>query len=665
MKARVLALDIVVVCAAAAFMSATSQAEQAVTTQSLLREMTDLNRLAEFPSPAYTTKQFSSHDPKSKSPVDHDAWFANDDFDHWLRTEENGGRTERVMMESNGPGAVVRIWSANPAGTMRVYLDGARTPAIEANMEALLGGKLPGFPAPIAGLRAKGYNLYLPIPYVRSCKITTDAKGFYYNIDYRTYGRGTEVTSFKAEDVMALAAEITQQAERLAKPMMPASKVEQLVEVRLAPGEKKLLGKFAGPLAINQFRIKLGAARSDAALRGTIIRMTFDDETTVETPLGDFFGSAPGINAFESLPLRVTKDGEMLSRWVMPFRDSATIEVENLGDVPIAFIADLGTIAYEWTANSMHFNAGYRAQYDAKTRPVSDWSYLVAKGKGVFAGVSFAIDNPTREWWGEGDEKIYVDGETQPSWFGTGTEDYYGYAWGWTGFFEHAYHAQPRCDGPRNYGRTSVNRFHIMDRIPFERTFKFDMELWHWKDVSVNMAVTTYWYAMPGSSDSYVSLTKNDLVVRPMEPYKPFVADGAIEGEKMKVIAHAGDVAPQEWADTSNDFQLLWSGKLNLADELVLGFESPKAGRYRLVGRFLRASDYGIVRLAVNDKVLGEPIDFYNADVKPSEEIDLGIVDLAAGENRLTATIVGANPKAKPLHFFGLDYVLLKPIDAP
>ena len=73
-----------------------------------------------------------------------------------------------------------------------------------------------------------------------------------------------------------------------------------------------------------------------------------------------------------------------------------------------------------------------------------------------------------------------MDGETFPSHFGTGTEDYYGYAWCWPGLFTHAYHAQPRCDGPGNYGRTSVNRFHILDRIPFTKDFKFDMELWHW-----------------------------------------------------------------------------------------------------------------------------------------------------------------------------------------
>src|SRR5678815_3493866 len=104
------------------------------------------------------------------------------------------------------------------------------------------------------------------------------------------------------------------------------------------------------------------------------------------------------------------------------------------------------------------------------------------------------IRDSVKDWWGEGDEKIYVDGESFPSHFGTGTEDYYGYAWSSSERFEHAYHNQPRCDGPGNYGNTAVNRWHIMDRIPFTKDFKFDMELWHWEpSCNVSMSDVCYW----------------------------------------------------------------------------------------------------------------------------------------------------------------------------
>src|SRR5262249_34722513 len=156
---------------------------------------------------------------------------------------------------------------------------------------------------------------------------------------------------------------------------------------------------------------------------------------------------------------------------------------------------------------------------------------LTATGQGVFAGVAFSIANPVKAWWGEGDEKIYVDGETFPSHFGTGTEDYYGYAWSWPGTFQHAYHNQPRCDGPGNYGFTSVIRFHIMDRIPFTKSFKFDMELWHWTEsCKVDMSVVAYWYARPGGTDKFAAIKPEDLVLPTLPPYTPPHVAGALEG---------------------------------------------------------------------------------------------------------------------------------------
>ena len=100
------------------------------------------------------------------------------------------------MMDAAGPGAVVRIWSANPKGTLRVYLDGAAEPVLEEKMTDLLDGKVEGIPFPIAHTASRGWNSYYPIPYEKSCRITSDEKGFYYQINYRTYPAGTEVTSF-------------------------------------------------------------------------------------------------------------------------------------------------------------------------------------------------------------------------------------------------------------------------------------------------------------------------------------------------------------------------------------------------------------------------------------------------------------------------------------
>lgn len=636
----------------------------AVTTAALLDEMTDLAGMAEFPSPAYTCRQFSSYDRKSKSPTEE--WFANNDAGQFLRIEERAGRKEHVMMDAGGPGAIVRIWSANPAGTLRFYIDGEEQPALEAPMSELLGGKFPGLPRPLAGEYSKGWNLYFPIPYARSCKVTSDKGGFYYHVNYRTYETGTAVESFRLAQLQALAPRLRQLAARLDAPRDEAGRLggeAQEFNLELPAGES-VREEFGGPAAFTRAVVRLEAGDREAALRGIVVKIAFDGAPCIEAPLGDLFGSTPGLNPFATLPLGMTRDGEMYSHWLMPFRESAVIELVNHSKETATLSGELAVRERPWTDRSMHFHAKWRAQFDVPTRPMVDWNYLTARGRGVFAGVAFAIDNPVKDWWGEGDEKIYVDGESFPSHFGTGTEDYYGYAWCWPALFTHAYHAQPRCDGPGNYGRTSVNRFHILDRIPFTKDFRFDMELWHWNaNCKVNMAVVAYWYARPGAADGFPPLRAGDAVVRPMPQYVVPRVAGALEGESLRILRVTGKAEPQDWDGVSGGKHLWWHEGMKPGDTLAVAFPAPKAGRYRVFGRFLKARDYGIHQLAINGRHLGEPADFYNPDVRPTSERDLGVFELQPGDNVFSATVVGANEKAIKTYMFGLDYLLLKPVE--
>src|SRR6202008_3132105 len=124
-----------------------------------------------------------------------------------------------------------------------------------------------------------------------------------------------------------------------------------------------------------------------------------------------------------------------------------------------------------------------------------------------------------------------------PSFFGTGTEDFYGYAWCWPDPFNRPYHAQPRCDGPGNFGHTTVNRWMIADAIPFKKSLKFDMELWHWAACDVKFSRVTYWYAKPGGSKI---AEFDDSLLLPAELVPSPPVKGAIEGESLKVISRTG-----------------------------------------------------------------------------------------------------------------------------
>lgn len=637
-----------------------SAGAQTITTKSLLEDMILLDGLAEFPSPAYTCKQTSSYDRRSKSPEDD--WFANGDSGQFLRVEECGGRQEYVMADVEGPGALVRIWSANPAGTMRIYLDGAQEPSLAAPMSEILGGTYPGLPRPLAGEYSKGWNLYLPIPYAKHCKVTSDAGKFYYHVNYRTYEAGTAVETFRSSQIQSLGSELAPVAARLSGPASPVAAGATAFAVTVPPGQCAPLAAFSGSQAITQFEVQWTPSnvRDEPALRAAVLEMVFDGQQTVAAPLGDFFGTGPGLNPFESLPVSVAADGRLSCRWVMPFQRSAEIRVRNLGPAEVSLRGAVMAAPRPWTERSLHFHAKWRAAFAVPTEPKIDWNYLAAKGQGVFAGVAFSIDNPVREWWGEGDEKIYVDGETFPSHFGTGTEDYYGYAWCFPGLFTHAYHNQTRCDGPRNYGRTSVNRWHILDRIPFAREFRFDMELWHWKKCDVNLAVLACWYARPGGSDAFAPLAAGDLCVRPVPEVEIPKVAGAIEGESLKILQGTGAPRPQSWDTSSDGAHLWWAGGQKPGDQLVLGFPVTGEGRYRVKAQLLQAVDYGVAQIAINGRPAGHPVDFYHEPGVTAALRDLGVWDLREGENTISFTFTGAHPKAKKAYMIGLDYLLLE-----
>jgi len=639
-----------------------------VDTARLVDELTDLGTLSVYPDPPFVCRQFSSYDPKSLSPEKD--WFANGDRGHYLRVDEVAGRKEYVMMDAAGPGAVVRIWSANPQGTLRVYVDGAAEPVIEAPMTDFLSGKTEGFPFPIAHLVSKGWNTYFPIPYAERCTITSDKGDFYYQINYRTYAEGAEVRSFEKETPLRLKKEIAAAAAMLADPGALREvwgngfrdRQTRTAESTLKPGDR--LGLKASTkkgAAVVGLEAEVDADDMEGALRGLVLTIAFDGSTTVEIPLGDFFGTAPGASSYASLPAGVDEDGTLWSRWRMPFGRTCTVEIVNHGAHSVGLRASLITdVDVPWTERSMYFHAKWRIDKQIPTRPMKDWNYIDTSGKGVFVGDALYVSNPVKTWWGEGDEKIYVDGESFPSHFGTGTEDYYGYAWCWPGLFAHAYHNQPRCDGPNNYGHTAVNRWHIVDRIPFEKSFRFDMEVWHWAEVNVDYAVACFWYAFEGQADNFThpAAVADNLVVDRIEPYVVRKVAGAQEGEELEVLSNTGVVEKQGASDKYSGEAHLWWREASVGDELVLAFESAEPGPHQVIVVLTEANDYGIHQLAVNGQKIDRQFDLYRSTHwAPTDEIALGVFDLKEGKNSLSVTIVGANEAAIKNYMFGIDYV--------
>jgi hypothetical protein len=641
-----------------------------VSIRSLLPQMWDLRYLTRPPDPPFTMAQASSYD-RASNPGPNQDWFANNDSGQIVRTETNAGRTEQVMADLKGPGAVVRVWSANPQGTIRFYFDGETTPRLSAPMADLLTGKVSPFTEPFAYKAAEGTNLYFPIPYATSLKVTAEGtQGLYYHVGFRTYGAGTRVTSFTGGELAQAAREIRTAANHVSRLQVePRGGATTRHEVTLEAGRRQLLFSANSPGSITQlvFRAKFLNAFSASTpawedpyqahnvLRNLQIQADFDGERCIECPVGDFFATAPGVNPLQSLPFEVRSDGTMTCRLPMPFTHSASIWIENAGPIAAAFRLETTVDGKEPPSDSYHYHSQWIAEFGS-TRPRRDMPFLNVTGEGYWVGSNLHIENPVPDWWGEGDEKVFVDGEAFPSTFGTGSEDYYGYAWSSSTLFQRPYHAQTRVDGPGSMGHTNVHRWQLFDPIPYTKSLRFYLELWHWADVQAGFARTAYWYAKPGGTPP-VKVDRSLLL--PIRIDKPRPVPGAIEGETMQVAEHHGgtlEVQDGFW-QTSGGKQLWWRD-VKPGDRFALKVPVPEAGTYEVFGNFCMARDYGIHKLTLNGQEIA-PIDFYTDGLK-WEKLSLGTFKLPKGDVLLQVECMGANPAAIPARMFGLDYLLLK-----
>ncbi|MBN1420271.1 MAG: hypothetical protein JXP34_15940, partial [Planctomycetes bacterium] len=278
-------------------------AAPAVTLESLLDEMVDRDALARVPAPAYTCRQASSYDRDTVA-KDRPGWFANWDRSQFVRIEEKRidekeVRKEHVLLDADGPGAIVRFWGTwhGPKGgpftngTLRVYIDGSAKPAIQGpTAETISGGAIVGPPlgysvSPESPYAQRGHDLYLPIPYARHCKITYETEALvdqggkkgealYYQINYRTYEKGTAVTSFSMEEVARLRSKIDGIGERLmaSGPGGGISSESAGLEGKIAPGTARS-ASLSGPGAIRELTLRIAAADLAQALRSTVLEI--------------------------------------------------------------------------------------------------------------------------------------------------------------------------------------------------------------------------------------------------------------------------------------------------------------------------------------------------------------------------------------------------------
>lgn len=279
--------------------------------------------------------------------------------------------------------------------------------------------------------------------------------------------------------------------------------------VVIKPGQVFTLAEIAGPGAIQHIWMT-----PTGPWRSSILRMYWDGEATpsVEAPVGDFFASGWQKYAqISSLAVAVNPGSAFNSYWVMPFRRSARITMENIGEKEMTLYYQ---VTYALTAigdDEAYFHAQFRRVNPLPEKQV----YTIVdgiRGQGHYVGTYIAYGTHTDGWWGEGEIKFYMDGDADfATIVGTGTEDYFCGSYDFENpetkryqEFTTPYSGMPlviRPDGLyRSQQRFSLYRWHITDPIRFEKDLRVTIQSLGWRSgdrylpLRDDIASVAYWY---------------------------------------------------------------------------------------------------------------------------------------------------------------------------
>jgi len=455
----------------------------------------------------------------------------------------------------------------------------------------------------------------------------------------------------------------------------------------ITPGETKVLADIKGPATINHIWLTFNEARPNwleatgsARPDEIVLRMYWDNakEPAVEAPLGDFFGAGFGLRReIRSVPVQVESGDGYNCYWPMPFYKRGLITVTNEGPKNVrSFYYHIDYTEEEsLPVKTAYFCAQYRNEFPEKMG--KDYLILDAEGQGHYVGTVMSARSRSPFWFGEGDIRMYVDGDPKPTIQGTGTEDYFLMAWGLNENLFPYYGCTYMSTDFENLGTEyCLYRWHIADPVRFTKSLRFEIEHTGWitgdetttgkteghVEREDDMATVAFWYQ--------VGQPKRFTKLPPLAQRQFPNLDIIIEGKTLLPTAkHSpGVLELQKGYDWTGDGQVRF---LPASDEPIIEMEFAveKPGYRGLILRFTYGEDYGVYRVFLDGKNVGEPpdymvgekladYDFYSPTLQVKENY-LGSFQFTPGKHTLRLVCVGRNPLSKG-RTVGLDSVRLR-----
>ncbi len=442
------------------------------------------------------------------------------------------------------------------------------------------------------------------------------------------------------------------------------------------PGETRVLAEIEGPATITHIWLTFSEARPNWISRAgsadpseIVLRMFWDgaEQPAVEAPLGDFFAAGFGLRReIRSIPVQVESGDGYNCFWPMPFHRHGKVTITNESEKRLnAFYYHIDYIEQDsLPADTAYFCAQYRQEFPQQLG--RDYVVAEIEGQGHYVGTVMSVRSRSPQWFGEGDDKFYVDGGERPAIWGTGTEDYFLCAWG-LNECSFPYFGCTYMDG--GFGdlgvRYTLYRWHIMDPVRFTKSLRFEIEHKGWISADEtesgkveghveredDMATVAFWYQL-GQPKRFTELPSAKERVFPN-------LDVIIEGKTLLEAARysAGQIELQKAHEWTGDGQIFFKPDGEEA-YLELDFAVGEKQRRGLVLRLTHSYDYGRWQIYLDGEKVGRPLELYSEDIEVHDHV-LGSYELEPGKHTIRLECAGRHVLSDG-KYLGVDSVRLR-----
>jgi hypothetical protein len=464
---------------------------------------------------------------------------SNSDLSHYYGVDSFGNQ---ILCDIDGPGVVTDMWwtqdNQTSAWRWRLYIDNTTSALIDTPLVYPFGEMSPFLP-PVADSSSGGYYSYAPIPFQNHLRITyNNVRGIYFHVTVMKFPQGTPIESFTMPPSANYLTHLDSLSDRLSTPStpiyVPITNASNFSAV-LAPGQKVVA--YDGDLSGRTRRIMLALQnRTQTVFENFWIRVFTDHYPIpdIEGPVSVAMGTPIGWRPYQSTVTGSIGDTLYFNQPVVAYR-GLQLEFENRTSVPQAFSSRVEITDSE--IGPFRLNGQYR-----EGKPTRLWeNYLIGEfsGAGNFVGTVQDMQQTDNHVL-EGDETFFIDGETTPSWHGTGTEDYYKGGRYWTPLY-----TQLPLHGCVAYlaDTAAAYRWHNNDPIPFRTHLKYDTEVGRFNNLSGHYRTMAFayverpmWRALDANDDQATHADELIRIVgRSLDPLSPIY--GAQLGDVWLAVA--------------------------------------------------------------------------------------------------------------------------------